>query len=643
MSARYPEPFWLGWIPGGRMGYRFMTGRPLDGIRRTDAIFQRPGVKSMDPSGYAHPWHKLAGYQRLLIRLILLYVGAWCALVLITAPFRWLGMEWADKYAWRTVLTVHVVGVLVVGVPVLSVLLVRWFGIRIPVPVIIRSGRRLSIDGWVSMSIEGTWTWDRNYVRPVVQAMDSVLGTRTPKSKARRLASVPRTFRDPESPEPVCLTLPSSFVPDVGTQRRLVAAVSSRLGMSDPQVTWLLEGPDQQLRLQAAGIPPTLITYPEVRRYFEETEEFRIFVGMRSRTSAVYVHMKGDSPHLALSAASDSGKSEFIKLMIMQALRWGWGVVVLDWKEVSQEWCDGLPGVQYLTDVAAIHDACVRIGEEVEIRKSAYRRDKKAGNDPLADRSKVLVVCEEMNITGPLLMRYWQELRGTSEPDEKRVMPVRSPAMSGLESLNFAGRQLGLFQVFVAQRFTARTTGGNADMRESFAALFMAKWKPSTWKMLAPHIKPMPPIITNKGGWMCIIGSDAVRIQAPLVTDTEAQEYARGGERNPHHPYAVDRATQRPNVGGTQGEPLGHNPAVPGQRQALEGEICTTLDARKLSDMVDMLSHLGVTLEILRNAVKRDSSFPGPVGGDQFKGYTYDVGSVKEWARKRLAARKATS
>lgn len=86
---------------------------------------------------------------------------------------------------------------------------------------------------------------------------------------------------------------------------------------------------------------------------------------------------------------------------------------------------------------------------------------------------------------------------------------------------------------------------------------------------------------------------------------------------------------------------MGHDPTGPSSAlPAIEGEIVDRVDARKLSEMVEGLAHLDVTLNVLQMAVKRDDSFPGAFGGNQFKGYTYDFEQVKDWARRRYASQK---
>lgn len=67
------------------------------------------------------------------------------------------------------------------------------------------------------------------------------------------------------------------------------------------------------------------------------------------------------------------------------------------------------------------------------------------------------------------------------------------------------------------------------------------------------------------------------------------------------------------------------------------------MQVRKLTDMVEGLAHLGITKNVLQKAAKQDPDFPPVIGGNQHRGYTYDLQAVKEWAQRRTAARKVES
>jgi hypothetical protein len=200
--------------------------------------------------------------------------------------------------------------------------------------------------------------------------------------------------------------------------------------------------------------------------------------------------------------------------------------------------------------------------------------------------------------------------------------------------------------MYVAQRFSARVTNGNADLRESFQIKFMARYSDQTRKMLAPDIKPFPKKPDNLGQWVACIGQDAVIYQAPLTSDAEAREFASGGVSNPSNPLTSSYDPTRTNsdeMATTLEDQLVRGPTGPTQGQlAIEGEVLKKIDPRKLSDMVESLENFGITLPILQKASKNsDSGFPAAHGGNQFKGYTYDFYAVSVWARRRHSAIEA--
>src|SRR4051812_24078367 len=53
----------------GRVAFRFVSGRPLDGVARTDARFLRAGTRALTRTGYASRWAMLPGWRRAVVRL----------------------------------------------------------------------------------------------------------------------------------------------------------------------------------------------------------------------------------------------------------------------------------------------------------------------------------------------------------------------------------------------------------------------------------------------------------------------------------------------------------------------------------------------------------------------------------------------
>jgi hypothetical protein len=620
----------------------------MDNIIRTNATFLAAAT-----AGYPSRWLRMPGWKRLIWRLsavyALLLLGAMLLGWGVRAGAEALGMRfpaWAASLHPARVLIAHTLVILIPAAIAVIYRMIRAYGMSVPVPVIaVRASRarrlpRVTWEGWVTWEVEGRKAWNRNVVTPLALAADTVLGTNHHPKRAHRWITVPRDYREPG--HPVVLQLPAGFTgADKGTQDRLTRTVAARLGIKDPVATWQLEGDAPRVLFSAPVTPPRLVQWADVERYYEASEEYRPFLGMTGKDTALYAEMVSDSPHIGLSAGSGAGKSELVKTIIMQALRWGWGVVILDWKEVSQEWAEGLPGVRIVREVPDIHDWLVTLGEDLDDRKRAYRKDR-----TLPGRAKVLVVYEEMNATSELLGAYWADLRATEEdPDVKKTMPTKSPALRAQNALVFGGRQFGIHCLFMAQRFSNRVTQGNTDIRENFQIKLLSRYSPATVKMLAPDIKPFPRKPTQLGGWVAVMGQDAVVFQAPLISDEEARNYAQGGVDNPITPLTTSYRTpmaHRDDRNSGLGEPLGHGPAtaLAGPR-AITGTILPPIDIRKLSDMVEDLAGLGITLEVMRHAIKRGEGFPEPVGGSPNRGWEYDFVMVREWARKRHARMRA--
>lgn len=606
--------------------FRFFAGRAMNGERKTDATFWTPATRSLDPSGRMLRWERMRGAARAAWRLSVLYVFTLaCTLGLLYGVGKLLDLP----------VYLHAGAILVTHLAAGGLLLAAYVtikgnvehGYRIPIPVRVYDIEQ-ERDRWTVRHIvrHGRLEWEKQRVLPVAQALTTMLnaGTITP-ARARKLVSVPRDFKMPGG-SPVVINLPASFVGDRAVQDRIARTVRARLGIREEiSATWRLEGEHPRALISVPEMPPEILTYGDVSRYLEAIpDDMTFFHGIVSGGAALSTSLSGDSPHGAVSAGSGAGKSELLKLKIMQALHRGWAVIILDWKMESQEWARGLPGVRYVSTEEAIHDMCISIGEEIEYRKT----------HPAEERIPMLVVAEEWGITAPLLTEYWNALREPSDPK-------RSPALLAMMKLVFCGRAMMAFEELVAQRFSARVTNGNADLRESFQIIHMARWKPQTVKMLAPDVKPFPRNSKTPGRWVAVIGDEAQVYQAPLITDEEAREYALAGRPNPASPFML---RGRPNdlakvetYSDQRGE-LGHDLAGPnGQLPILEGGELAIIDAKKLSDMADALESWKVNLNILRIAAKRDDRFPKPHGGNPVSGYTYDFYAIKEWAKRRHA------
>lgn len=578
-----------------KLTYRFWTGRPMNGERKTNATFRRPATHSLDPSGTALRWEMLAGWQRLAWRL----AGSYIAVILL--PVGLLSLAGLDAARGR----------LSPQLLLLSLLLLILGARR----AILRYGFRIPFTSWEGI---GSREWERERILPLARALQVPLQVSWTRRESLLHVHVPRDYRE-EGGGSVEVLLPAKFTgADAGVQARVVSTVAARLGMRDPIASWQLEGSAPRVLVGLPPAPPKLVLFEDVRHFFEAATPFNPFYGVIAGGEGLHIGMHSDTPHIALSAGSGAGKSEMIKVLAMQALHWGWSVIILDWKSESQEWAKGLRGVRYYSTEESIHDALLSVGEEVDWRKTHG-----------GSHTPILLICEEWSMTADLLSEYWSILRSTADPEERRSMPTRSPALTAAKKVVFTGRSLGIFQMLVAIRFSARVTGGNADLRECFQVILMARYKAQTVKMLAPGIKPFP---KNKpkerGRWAVVMGEDVVTMRSPLVSDKEAIEWSESGLPCPASPFSVR--------GGQRGNELVHAREL---EESVAPEVARGSQPRpaKLSTLAEELGDF-VSLKVLQKAAgDPESEFPAPVGGSPNRGYTYDPESVKMWTRRRNA------
>lgn len=614
-----------------RFTFRLLAGRNLFGQRRTDATFLTPATRQLEQNAPAlHRWEMQRGLSRLLWRIAGGYLLLLILLLLILRAVEILHpLPWILRPG--SLVLIHCSVTMILCVSVLAWSRIKDYGITL------RILRKDEEEGWrwERLEIEGRRIWLEEKILPVSRSAGVILGHSIPDRKATQWVTVPKRYREPGGPS-VEILLPAHFTgADEGVKKRLASSVGAKLGISNISVRWETEGSSPRVLLSAPPEPPERISFSDVEDFLLRSEEYRPLLGLSGNGRALNAEMVEDSPHIALSAGPGAGKSTLAKLIIMQVLRWGWGVVIVDWKMTkAYSWLKDFPGVTYLSDLEDIHDFGVRVAQEVDIRKTSG----------MAGRANVLVVRDEWNATAPLLMDWWFTYRAGLEPEEKKITPPRSPALQGYAVLDFAGREFGLFDLCIAQRFSARVFNGNADIRECFQIKCLARYSEQTRKLLAPDVKPFPKKSNTPGRWTIVAGEDVAVVQVPLIENEEAREYAMGGKANPSSPFSSSyrpSQTQPAEMITTQGSQLGFDSARPSQGlPVLEAEVVEEIDTRKLTEMVSALEPLGITLDILRNSAKKDSTFPLPFGGSPNRGYTYDFGAISLWARRRHASEK---
>jgi hypothetical protein len=425
----------------------------------------------------------------------------------------------------------------------------------------------------------------------------------------------------------VVAELPPAYNPDQKQRERLVETLSAKLGIESPEVAWKMAGPNPTLTLVRSQPPPPMVRLADVRAAVEAARADEVVWGLGKKRRTIQTSFGGDSPHLGFSMGSGAGKSELAKWVLCQLLFHGAIGLILDHKMMSHPWAKGLPNVAAAVRVAEIHKALVWLGAEVQRRKEvAYASTDLDGRVHANVGARIIVIAEELNATVAQLRAYWREVRGKDDP-------ARSPALTALDEVSFTGRSVLINLIYIGQRLSDKATGGGGDARENIGVIAFARYRPSTWKMLAPD-HPMPPK-TNHPGRLQVVSDQVQETQAPLLTTEEARELALSGVVSPL-PYGMPGA-----------------PAVPGETRESVSVLALRIAPEQRSATVSapdpaLAVSGGVTLSEahragvfgpltlagLRTARHRDETFPAPVGRRGLA-HEYDPEKLAAWAADR--------
>ena len=495
----------------------------------------------------------------------------------------------------------------------------------------------------------------REIIYPATKVACAILGQKWDRRTALSMLELPPGFGEPsdddDAPQPeVRLYLPP--VPlDTRVKARIAANVGARLGLPDAQGEWREFGGRAWVTLQGADVPPRRVdlsdavkldddnaTSGKLRDLILSADLDRPIIGVASGGRVVRLDFADDSPNVAASGGTGTGKSTMLRLLAVQRMRNGAGRVILDLKGVSHPYARRLPPsrVLYFHRIEDIHDAAVAIGEELFRRRDEAVAAQTRG-EPMPAFRPIDVDVEEANSLIDDLNAYWTTKRreikaenkildeanpyGTPEPEP----PVPSPAVTALGFLIQMGRELSMFPFYAGQRLSAGAFGGRGgDRRESFQQRALAKWTRQTWKMLCPDVPYRVCPSGPRGMWAVVRGDRVDMVRVPFVS--------------------VDMAVQMIMDSPDSGEPV--LSAIGGVRvqvsgRTVPGEVVRTSLADRvsgqLSTLSDAVSVLGVSsVEALRSAVKQDATFPAPaVQGGPGKAHLYDLGALVRWQEAR--------
>jgi hypothetical protein len=423
------------------------------------------------------------------------------------------------------------------------------------------------------------------------------------------------------------LQLPAGWPGEPRDKQRLIEVAAAKLGMEQPEASWRLAGPEPQLTLLMSAPPPVLVRYDDLAAEVEKAREGEFICGTGRRGSVVKVHLS-DSPHFAINSGTGGGKSALASFWVMQALRRGAIAMVLDNKWQSLPWTfkdeageyDYLPNIAYLSSPAQIHAGLVWLGHELDRRNQVARRAVTASGSLRGDVGPpIFVVAEELNLAMPLVRQHWADVR---EPDDVK----RSPALSALGAVAFAGRAVKMHLILIGQMITAEATGSqNSSVKENVGVAAMARYGAAGWNTMVGRDVPMPPAPRVLGRFQVVSAAGVRETQVPAPDGVLYRELVLAGDVVPcpaGMPGArVPDLARLPAGGSEQGFVSETPPPVgqPGARLVLSEAVGQGI--------------VPLTLTALRKASQRPG-FPPRVG---VRGLAaeYDAVALAEWAARR--------
>jgi hypothetical protein len=621
---------------------RFLAGRPMDGVKRTDATFWRTGTRVLPKvEGRVSRSSYRAGWQRLTFRISTLavlgiggYQAGWVHQDETVAAAR---EVWADPG------------------PALAAVE--------PAGIAAASTAAAGTAAYLALTRKRR-EFQREWVIPLHEAL--ALPLRLPEqTDPRRYLHIPRNFSEDDAVIRVDVPGRLDFSKDL-----VADIIATKLALEGVTFSWHLAGRETYVTVKKSRKPPAKAAFkdPKVREIVAAAKESAPVIGIGAGGHPGAVDLDAESPHILVNASTGGGKSVTLRCIACQMLHHGSLVYILDTKRISHPWASGLPGVTYCRDIADIHDQLIALG--LEGRRRIRAADELGGDtDPDAIGPRLLILLEEVNATMKQLARYWERIR---EPGDPKV----SPALDALNEILYMGRQVRMHVLLVAQSATARALGG-PEVREQFATRILARYSLNAWRMLAPEVHPAPKPTKHPGRAQVVIGGTARETQVLFFTGAEAREWASTGKKPaatdgpgpvqllgsptdslpdagsttpglppaPEPPAAAggdrpaDARNLTPAPAAAPGEPVANATATP--PRTLTPAVVD--DDRAVGLREAHQHHLpGITLAALRFARANDPAFPGPAGKRGAE-LLYRVGDLKKGARNRPRAATNTT
>ena len=583
--------------------WRWHSGHALDGTHRTNATWlkrshgNRPVLHN---SGSAIWWWHMPRLHRSGIRtgteaaLLLVLYGLWAAFTLTLVILSALTVLLLVATAWHLAYRVH------------------------------------------------TWNHERHYVKPLERTLVSKLPAAPLSIEVERVGDAVKSVEIEWPPET-----------EIGEleKQQVLEAVTARLAIEAPEPQWQLKGRDRMVTLTHSDPPPGLYRWDRIAGDVASLAPDELLTGIGKKGQRVAVSLDDDSPHFGIAMGTGGGKSNLAAFWLVQELMRGSVALFLDAKYFSHPWAfkdmaaeyGQLPNIAYARRTPDMHSAMEWLGVELERRTEVAERGINAKGDVLGDVGpRIWIIAEEMNLAEGRLKQYWADVR---EKDDVK----RSPALTGLGDVAFAGRAVKMNLIVIGQMLTAAALGGGA-VRENIGVRCLARYTQNSWKMQAGDI-PMPPSPSVPGRVQCLASGAVRETQVPLMDLEQVRELAVSGAVTPCPAGMPGAAPDRELVGTVV--PPGHNSAgnsaISGSDLGLSivTRPAVTAAAPPVVTLAEAVSEgiVGPTIQAVRKARSRDGDFPEPVGerpGAGMPALLYNVSDLYAWGRRRTDDRKSS-
>lgn len=458
--------------------WRFTTGLPMDGVRRTNHTFLHRASHDLTDHKHASHWSHRAGWERSAYRL----TASVLTLVIV--------------YGYLTARTLTTDCVLAALASLTAYGIVRM-------RMLIASARH-----------------HRRLVRPLWETMNMVISANAVHPYAhgddhKRYIRLPRNYRDPKTR--VRLTVPPTWKPSHADVKSLTALVSQRLGGEWDALPRYSAVPPV-IEFFPSPAPPGSLTFAEIKSVLDAGKPSEIVIGMGTHERVITIDLDSESPHVALSMGTGGGKSSLLRLIVAYLIHHGVERVdIIDPKRVSHNWARGIPGV-YIHRTMAEQMLAV-----AEFRKRMEARYDELDQDETREFPRHVLVIEEQNSWMDYAKTYWDDYRSELTSAERSHSPKRNPAIGDLAYCLFQGRQarMNIFSVF--QSMSASASGGR-DMRENYGAKILARYSPQTWKMLV-GTTPVPRSSRVPGRARYVLGNEDCEVQMAYMRERKARDW----------------------------------------------------------------------------------------------------------------------